>query len=111
MAILHAQPGEIISVRPLGEQLPSSQTTALIKTAQFEVIRLVLPAGKVIPEHRTAGEITVQCLEGKVNFTTSGVVKLLTAGDLIYLSAKEPHAVEALEQTSLLVTIMFPKTE
>ena len=69
MAIPHARPGEVVGVRPLGAALKEAKTGTLIKTETLEVIRLVLPAGKQIPPHQVAGEITVQCLEGRVAFT------------------------------------------
>jgi quercetin dioxygenase-like cupin family protein len=72
MAMQHAQSGEVIDVRPLGSELPDTKTRALIKSESFELIRLVLPAGKKIPEHRAKGEIVVHCLEGQVLFGTSG---------------------------------------
>jgi len=64
MAIAHAQPGEVIDVRPLADALASSKTRTLIKTPHVEVIRMVLLAGKVISEHKAPGEIVVQCREG-----------------------------------------------
>jgi len=30
----------------------------------------VLPSGKAMREHKVAGEITVQCIEGLIEFTT-----------------------------------------
>ena len=45
MAIPHAQPGEVIDVRPLGPALAGAMTTALVKTESLEVIRLVIPRG------------------------------------------------------------------
>lgn len=60
MTIQHAESGEIISL-PLGASPASSKTTALVKTTDLKVIRHVLPAGKVMPSHKTSGEITVQC--------------------------------------------------
>lgn len=108
MAIPHAQPGEIIQL-PLGPVLTSSKTTPLVKTADLELIRLVLPAGKEIPTHKAAGEITVQCLEGRVAFTAGGQTQELTAGQLLYLSAGEPHSVKSLEDSSLLVTLLLGK--
>ncbi len=107
MAIHHAQPGEVVNVRPLGDLLSSTKTTTLIKTSRLEVIRLVLPAGKIIPEHKTRNELIVQCLEGQVRFSTMGQTRELTAGDLLFLSAEEPHAVEAVENSSLLLTMML----
>ena len=106
MAIQHAQPGDVIDVRPLADKLPSSRTTTLIKTAHLEVIRMVLPAGKTLPEHRAHGEIIVHCLEGDITFTTMGTPKNLRAGDMLYLAAREPHALEAVQDSSFLLTIV-----
>ena len=111
MAIQHAQPGDVIDVRPLAERLASSKTTTLIKTTHLEVIRMVLPAGKVLPEHKTLGEIIVQCLEGDITFTTMGTPKNLRAGDMLYLAAGEPHAVEAVQDSSFLLTILARSSE
>jgi len=104
MAIPHAKSGEVIDVRPTGND---KITTTLLKTDSVEVIRLVLPAGKIIPEHDVAGEITVQCLTGRVLFKSGGESRELTAGHLCFLTGGEPHAVEALEASCLLVTILF----
>jgi len=111
MAILHAQPGEVIDVRPLATSLASSETKALIKTPQVEVIRMVLPAGKIISEHKAPGEIIVQCLEGDITFTTMGEPKQLRAGDMLYLAAGEPHALEAAKDSSFLLTIVARASE
>jgi hypothetical protein len=54
MAIPHAKPGEIVDVRPLGPTLAPSQTTTLVRAEQLEVIRLVVPEGKEIAEHKAA---------------------------------------------------------
>ena len=52
MTISHAKPGELVDVRPLGSALASAQTKTLVRAEQVEVIRLVVPAGKEIEEHR-----------------------------------------------------------
>ena len=109
MAIPHAQSGEVIDVRPLADTLASSKTRTLIKTPHVEVIRIVLPAGKVIADHKAPGEITVQCLEGRMAFKTTGQTKQLQSGDLLYLSAEETHSVEASEDSSFLLTMVLPR--
>ena len=106
MAIAHPQPGEVIDVRPLVNSLATSRTKTLIKTHDVEVIRMVLPAGKVISEHKAPGEIIVQCLEGDITFTTMGEPKRIRAGDMLFLEASEPHALEAVEASSFLLTIV-----
>lgn len=108
MSIHHAKSGEIIEL-PLGAVLSNSKTETLVKTANLELIRLVLPAGKDIPSHKAPGEITVQCLEGRVAFTTEAKTQELVAGQLLYLSAGEPHALKASEDSSLLVTLLLAK--
>ena len=63
MSIQYAKPNEIIA-SPLGAALCYSKTTTVVKTADLELIRLVLPIGKAIPTHQAPCEITVQRLEG-----------------------------------------------
>ncbi|SMP59702.1 Cupin domain protein [Neorhodopirellula lusitana] len=109
MAIQHAQPAEVISVAPLGSQIGSTKTSSLLKTESLEVLRLVMPAGKKIAEHKAPGEITVHCLEGLVKFTAGGKTQDLTAGQMLYLDAAELHAVEAVEDSSVLVTLLLHK--
>lgn len=109
MAIPHAQPGEPIDVSPLGAALAATQTHTLIRSPAAELVRMVLPAGKELKEHRAPGEIIVQCLEGRVVFTTMGKSEELTAGRLLLLPAGEPHAVRASENSSFLLTILFPQ--
>jgi quercetin dioxygenase-like cupin family protein len=109
MAISHAKPGEVVDVRPLGPALASAQTKTLVRAAQVEVIRLVVPAGKTIDEHKAKGDIIVQCLEGRVAFTAFGKTQNLEAGKLMYLPTGEPHRVEGIENASLLLTILLPK--
>jgi quercetin dioxygenase-like cupin family protein len=109
MAVPHAQPGEIVDVRPLGAALTAAQTKTLVRAEHVEIIRLVVPAGKEIEEHKAKGEIVVQCLEGRVAFTAFGKTHDLEAGKLLYLAAGEPHAVKGIENASLLLTILLPR--
>lgn len=106
MAIPHAMPGEVIDVRPLESELAASKTHTLFKAEKIEVIRLVMAEGKVLSEHKAPGEITVHCLEGKIAFTTMGQTHELTAGQMIYLKAGEPHSVQCLEEASFLLTLV-----
>lgn len=108
MAIQHASPGEVINIRPLKEQLAGTKTSTLLTTDCMKVLRLVMPAGKKIAEHQAPGEITVQCLEGRIQFTSNGKPQELAAGEMLFLNAAAPHAVEAIEDASVLVTILLP---
>ena len=59
MATHHSSPGELIDISPLVNTLGDAKTGTLLKTDDMEVLRLVLPAGKTIAEHKAPGEITV----------------------------------------------------
>jgi quercetin dioxygenase-like cupin family protein len=107
MAIPHAKPIEPVSVRPLGEGLATAQTATLVKTDAMELIRLVLPAGKAIDRHEVPGEITLQCLEGKVQFRGEATECELTSGQLIYVPASEKRSLRAEVDSSLLLTILL----
>jgi len=109
MAIAHASPGEAVDVGPLGSRLPGEKIVALFKSEHLEVIRLVLTAGKSLPPHKVPGEITVQCIEGRIDVTAEGKSHVIGAGQLLYLSAGVTHGVVALEDAAALVTIALVK--
>jgi quercetin dioxygenase-like cupin family protein len=108
MAIPHAQPGQVINIRSLGPALASAQTTTLIRTTSLEVIRLIVPSGKHIEEHKAKGDIVVQCLEGEVAFTVAGKTQNLGSGELLFLCTGEPHSLKGIEDSSILLTILLP---
>ncbi len=105
MALHHARPGEIVDLRPLGAAACRAATSALVKSDRFEAIRLIVLAGATIPAHSTPGFVTLHCLEGAVSLDP--VAAELRAGDWIFLDRGTPHAVTGLEDSSLLLTILF----
>ena len=108
MAIPHANPGISVDLRPLGEALAKTETTALVKNNDFEAIRLVLPKGReVCHDHEIEGMITLYCIEGRVALTSGGVTHELPAGHWTYLMGHAPHVLRALEDSSALLTVMF----
>lgn len=108
MALEHLLPMQPIDIRPLGSALANAKSTALFKSDQLEVMRLVLAQGRSLPPHRVDGEITVQCLEGRVRFEADGRQVELTAGQLLYLQGGVMHALLALSDASLLVSVVLP---
>jgi nucleotide-binding universal stress UspA family protein/quercetin dioxygenase-like cupin family protein len=105
----HEGPGHVIDVRPLGAALPAAKTQTLAKTDELEIVRLVVPAGKRIGEHRAKGTLVVHCLEGHLAWTALGKTQDLQAGELLYLPAGEPHSLIGVVDASLLLTIHSPK--
>jgi quercetin dioxygenase-like cupin family protein len=105
MALPHASPGQALDVRPLGERVSTQKTTALFKSRDLEVMRLVLLAGRSLPPHKVPGEITIHCIEGSLGVESEGTTVRLDAGELLFLAGNATHGVTALTDTSALVTI------
>ena len=107
MAIHHASSGELIDIRPLASNLINAITRTLYKSDHLEVFRMVLLRGKEMPAHQVKGEITVQCIEGSIDFTVAGTAHLMRPGDLICVAGGEIHALRAVEDSSVLVTLLL----
>jgi len=109
MAIAHAASGQIVDVLPLGNQLCESRNFALFKTEELEVMRLVMPAGKTMPSHWVKGELTIYCVEGEVDLAARGHSQRMKAGQLVWLEGGVDHALTAVQDSSLLLTIVLRK--
>lgn len=103
----HVEPGEVINLNTLKEDMPVDSTYALVKTSDMEVIRMAIPKGREVPEHSVQGEMSAQCLEGKIEFMVGKESHTLEEGDWLYLNRNQPHSLRALTDAVLLVTILF----
>ena len=107
MAITHATSGQLIDVQPLGQQLCEARNVALFKTDELEVMRLVMPAGKTMPSHWVKGQITIHCLEGEIDLSAGGHTQRMKAGQMVWLERAVDHALTAVRDSSLLLTIVL----
>ncbi len=107
MALPHASSGQVIALQRSDDDVSQFSSIALAKTAELELIRLVLPAGKSMPEHAVRGEITLQCLSGEIAFDAHGRTVTLHAGEMIFLAGGTPHALRAVADSLALLTILL----
>jgi quercetin dioxygenase-like cupin family protein len=107
MAIHHAKTGEIVDLRPLGSALKDTTTRAIVKSDTFEAIRLIVPAGRKIADHQVNGAITLHCLEGRIRLGLPDGQLEFAAGEWLYLDGGTKHSVTGIEDSSVLLTIMF----
>ena len=107
MALHHAQHGEVVQLAALGADRQHAQTTALVKTDDFEAIHLIVHAGTVIPRHRVEGQITLQCLRGSVGLLLGETKVTLGSGDWMFLDRGEGYAIEGIEDAAVLLTVLF----
>lgn len=107
MAVHHARSGEIVELRPLGDGLKRAQTAAIVKCKTFEAARLIVHAGTDIPPHQVSGPIMLHCLEGYVILGLAESTLELIAGQWVYLDGGVRHSLQGIEDSSLLLTILF----
>ena len=106
MALEHAKPGEVVHLNKHDVNLGPEKTSAIVKADRFEAVRLALAAGSTIPEHKVSGFITLLCLQGHV-IVEAGKPIEMKEGDWVYLDRAAPHSVRGIEQSTLLLTILF----
>ncbi|WP_317202610.1 cupin domain-containing protein [Janthinobacterium sp.] len=109
MAMPHAASGDLMQVQGGADDLSRFAAIALAKTDEMEIIRMVLPAGKTMPEHHVPGEITLLCLRGEVTLEAHGRSQSLREGQMLYLNGGQAHALRAERDSLLLLTILLVK--
>lgn len=107
MATHHASPGEIVDLATWAQDVPNEKTKVIVKTDEMELVRLVLPAGKEFADHKVSGPCVIHCITGEVECPAMGTTQALTSGQLLYLMSGEPHAVRAVVDSVVLLTIIF----
>ena len=79
------------------------------KTDGMRIVLIALHEDAVLARHIAQGIISVQVLEGKVNFNTDNQSIVLEKGQMIALHKGEPHSVAAIKESVFLLTIAgFP---
>ena len=107
MALPHARPLDVVSVRPLGDALRDAVSTSLVKTERVQLLHLVLRAHEDRPLHHVDDACVLHCLEGTVEVEMPGGTRRLDEGDLIVLPAKQPHALRARSDAAVLMTLLL----
>ena len=79
--------------------------SSLVKGDGINVALMVLKKGAKMQEHHTRAPITVQVIEGRINFIANGKTQLATAGMLVALDRAIEHSVEAVEESAILLTV------
>ncbi|QOL51014.1 cupin domain-containing protein [Massilia litorea] len=107
MALQHAASGERIALQRGEDDIANFTSIALAKTEHMELIRLIVPKDKPMPEHRVEGEVTLLCLEGEVVVDAHGNSVVLRPNEMLYLIGGEPHGIRANEDAVVLMTILL----
>ena len=101
-------PEEIRQMRtsiPPGGRRHLSKT--LVRTGDVRLVLMVLEKGARIDEHRTEGRMTIHGVDGHVRVRSGEASFELAPGQVLVLDRDVPHALQAVEESSVLLTIAW----
>lgn len=81
----------------------------LQKNSSIRVVLISLRKGATLHEHKVSGPITLFVLSGKINFIVGEEKVNAESNGLIVLEKAIPHDVQALEDTTFILTIIQQK--
>jgi quercetin dioxygenase-like cupin family protein len=79
----------------------------LVEDPGFRLVLTVLKAGAQMQEHRAAGWVSVQGLNGHLRLQAGGETADLLPGRMVVLQPEVLHSVEALEEGAFLLSIAY----
>lgn len=83
----------------------------LVKYADLRIVFMLMKPGTRLQEHHATGRISVQTLSGHVRLHLKEQTVELPAGHLLALDREIQHDVEAVEESTVLLTIAWPGEE
>jgi quercetin dioxygenase-like cupin family protein len=86
-------------------------STTLLKTDTLRIVLMALRAGASLHRHHADGRLSLQVLEGMIEFSAEDARCQLAQGMLLGLDAKVLHQVMALTDATLLLTIAWPSVQ
>ena len=75
----------------------------LVDDENLQVTHLQIKKGEEVPSHKSDKDVVVVIYKGKVDFTGENGSEIIIPGDIIVMKAEEMHALEALEDSDLMV--------
>lgn len=81
------------------------QIKAMFESDSSKEIRIVFTENQIMKEHKTNFPITVQIVEGSIDFGVNGEVHTLIKGDIVSLEASIPHDLKALKDSIVRLSL------
>ena len=77
----------------------------LIHRGHLRLLLFTFESGGRLPEHRAPGQVVIHCLRGGLDVEADGTRHRLDAGEAIVLDPAVPHAVQAMVESDMLLTV------
>ena len=80
-------------------------SVTIFKSDTMRIVLMGFHANAVLTTHKANGVISVQVIEGEINFSTAGQTSHMQKGQMIALQANVLHSVTALQDSFFLLTL------
>lgn len=77
----------------------------LIHRGALRLLLFAFEPGGRLPEHRAPGHVLIHCLRGELVVDANGARHPVGAGEALVLDPSVPHAVEAVAESEMLLTV------
>lgn len=77
----------------------------LVHRGPLRLLLFAFEAGGSLPEHQAPGHVVIHCLRGELAVEAAAARHHLGAGEALVLDPAVPHAVEALAESDMLLTV------
>ncbi len=88
----------------------SRNAKTLVKYPDLRIVLIAMKGGTQMEGHKTDGNLSIHALTGTLRLHLPEQAVELPAGRLLALERALPHDVEALEDSTFLLTISWPKS-
>jgi quercetin dioxygenase-like cupin family protein len=89
-------------------QNEATVSRTIMENSGGNVVLFSFDAGQELSEHTAAMPVFVQTVSGHLKITASGKTVDLMPGGLVYFPTRLPHAVEAVEASIMMLTMITP---
>jgi quercetin dioxygenase-like cupin family protein len=92
-------------------QTANVNAMTLSKEPDIRLVLTTVKSGAVMRQHSVPGTLTVQTLSGRIRLNLADQQMELSAGKVLILERNIVHDIEALEDSTFLLTIAWPGRE
>lgn len=105
-------PGDAFAATELVEVAPAAIVSRVVmKTAGGSVTLFAFAAGQELSEHTAPFDALVHVVAGQLELVVGGKPISAGAGDLVLMPARVPHAVRAVEDSTMMLTMLRDREE
>lgn len=99
----------VVDLQEAPAAVPPSNRSArsVVRNGRLRATLVSIAPGGQVPEHQADGPITVQPLQGRIQFTALGGMQDIGPGQLLSLGAGVRHAVASASGATFLLTVAW----